>query len=52
MGAVGKKAGEPVAGLGDRVGPYDADYVKATVARGLAERGLQCFRLYQKSRSA
>jgi hypothetical protein len=41
MGALGKKALQPLRRLRDRIGPRDADHVKAVRARGLRQRGLE-----------
>ena len=41
MGALGKKALQPLRRLRDRIGPRDADHVKALRARGLCQRGFE-----------
>ena len=41
MGALGKKALQSFGRLRDRIGPRDADHVKALRARGLCQRGFE-----------
>jgi hypothetical protein len=52
VGALGQEMLQPFQRLRDGVRPRDADDVEAVVARGLYERGLERYRIGQKSRSA
>jgi hypothetical protein len=52
VGAFRQKLPQARRRLRDRIGTGDADDIEAVVARRLGERGFQCCRIAQKSRSA